>query len=318
MNNQQGLMVSVLIITYKHENYIAEAIESIISQRTDFEFELVIGEDFSPDNTRKICEEYAKKYPEIVRLLPSERNYGPMGNYLRTLKACRGKYIALLEGDDYWCDNTKLQRQFDFLHNNPDFTICFTAVGIVDEMNLNRNDEYFFPAWTKDVYTIEDFIVSEMNIIPTPTIMFRNELPDPLPDFYVNTMVGDMGLELFEGDKGKAKLLEGKTAIYRNHSAGLSKTPENLAKAEDALMKLYRDFNEYSEYRYDKIFRKRFLENAKVKLIFGATGKKGLNRVRHYFKNIPAYFKYSDKLNLKEILYYHYVLFFPWLLKKKK
>ena len=310
--------VSVLVITYNHGRYIAQAIESIVTQQTDFGFELVIGEDFSTDNTRQICEQYASRYPNIIKLLPSDKNYGPMGNYLRTLKECSGKYIALLEGDDYWCDPQKLQRQFDFLSNNPDFTICFTAVDIVDEMNLNRNDEHFFPAPVKDVFTIEDFILSEMNIIPTPTIMFRNVLPEPLPDFYVNTMVGDMGLELFEADKGKAKLLEGKTAVYRNHSAGLSKTAENLARSEDALMKLYHQFNKYTGYRYNKTFRKRFLENAKVKLIYRAAGKNGIDRLMHYFKNIPAYFKYSDKLNMKEIIYYHTVLFFPFLLRKKK
>src|SRR6516164_8232942 len=117
--------VSVFMITYNHGKYISEAIESIVSQKTNFEFELVIGEDCGPDDTRAICEQYAAKYPDIINLLPSDKNYGPMGNTIRVMYACTGKYVALCEGDDYWTDPYKLQKQVDFLEANPDFSICF-------------------------------------------------------------------------------------------------------------------------------------------------------------------------------------------------
>jgi len=311
-------LVSVLIITYKHEAYIAQAIESVISQQVNFPIEIVIGEDKSPDRTREICEQYAERYPDVIRLLPSGRNYGPIGNCIRTLEACRGKYVATLEGDDYWSLANKLQTQVDFLEANPDFTICFTGVEVKDELGWNLPAGYYFPLPQKDVFTIEDFILSEMNIIPTPTLVFKNVLPYPLPDFYRQAMVGDMGMQLFAADKGKAKWLSENTAVYRNHGGGVTKSRANIEKADAALMKFYRACNAFMGYRHDKAFRLRFLENAKMHLIFGAAGKKGMDRVRHYFRRMPAYLKYSDKRNIKELLYYHYVLLFPSRLNKKR
>jgi glycosyltransferase involved in cell wall biosynthesis len=318
MNENERKMVSVIIITYRQEAFIAEAIESIMCQKANFPFEVVIGEDSSPDNTRAICEQYVQKYPEHIRLLPLCRNTGSMDNFLRTLDACKGKYVALCEGDDYWCDTQKLQKQVDFLEANPDFTICFTSAAIKDEMGWCKPDAYYFPKPEKDVFTIEDFILSEMNIIPTATIMFKNVLPYPLPNFYRKAMVGDMGLQLFAADKGKAKWLNETTAVYRNHGGGVTKSEAIIKKADAALMQFFHSFNKFTQLKYDNVFRKRFLENAKMKLIFGASGKRGLERVRHYFERMPGYLKYRDKWNLKELLYYHYVLLFPSLLKKRK
>lgn len=113
-------LVSARIITYNHEPYIARAIEGVLMQETDFPIELVIGEDCSTDRTRDIVFEYQKKYPEIIRVVTSEHNVGSYQNGLRTTNACRGKYIAYCEGDDYWTDPLKLQKQVDFLEANPD------------------------------------------------------------------------------------------------------------------------------------------------------------------------------------------------------
>lgn len=109
-------LVSVRIVTYNHELYIRECIESVARQRTDFEFEIVIGEDCSQDKTREICFEYQKKYPEKIRILWWHENvYNKGGNQARTQAHCRGKYIALLEGDDFWADSYKLQKQVDLI-----------------------------------------------------------------------------------------------------------------------------------------------------------------------------------------------------------
>src|SRR5215831_15832736 len=118
------MILSVCVITYNHEEYIAEALEGVLKQVTDFPFEVVIGEDKSADRTREICESYAAKYPQI-RILPPEENMGMMKNFWRTWKACQGKYIAYLEGDDYWTDPLKLQKQVDFLEANPGYSTCF-------------------------------------------------------------------------------------------------------------------------------------------------------------------------------------------------
>lgn len=120
-------LLSVLIISYNHEQYIEQTLDSVISQKTTFPFEIVIGDDASPDKTRAICLKYAEKYPNLIRVMPKTKNLGVVPNYIRTLKACEGQYIAHLDGDDYWIDPLKLQKQVDKLRTNSDFIMCYTS-----------------------------------------------------------------------------------------------------------------------------------------------------------------------------------------------
>lgn len=120
--------VSVAMITYNHEDYIAQSIEHIARQETSFPIELLIGEDCSTDRTREIIFECQRKYPDMIRVITSEKNVGMRKNGLRTYEAARGKYIAFCEGDDYWHRTDKLQIQVDFLENNPDYGfVCSNA-----------------------------------------------------------------------------------------------------------------------------------------------------------------------------------------------
>lgn len=113
-------LVSVPMITYNHEPFISKAIEGVINQKTEYSFELIIGEDCSTDGTMEIVLEYQKKYPDIIRVITSDKNVGACKNDMRTEKACRGKYVAYCEGDDYWHNLLKLQKQVDFLENHSD------------------------------------------------------------------------------------------------------------------------------------------------------------------------------------------------------
>ena len=121
-------LVSVKMITYNHAPYIAEAIEGVLQQKTDFPFELVIGEDCSTDGTQEIVFDYQKKYPDIIRVITSNKNVGAHKNGIRTEKACRGKYIAFCEGDDYWHHPRKLQKQVDFLERHPEYGLIHSDV----------------------------------------------------------------------------------------------------------------------------------------------------------------------------------------------
>ncbi|HPD39860.1 MAG TPA: glycosyltransferase, partial [Mesotoga infera] len=132
MNSDKPL-VSVFMITYNHEKYIAQAIESALMQKTDFNYEIVIGEDCSTDRTREIVVDYANRYPEIIKPILHENNVGAKANSESVRKACIGKYVAILEGDDYWIDPLKLQKQVDFLESHPHFSVCFTRAVDVDE-----------------------------------------------------------------------------------------------------------------------------------------------------------------------------------------
>ena len=117
-------LLSVLMITYNHEAFIGRSIESVLSQKTDFPFELVIGDDHSTDNTRSLAMKYAEKYPDIIKFQSHPGNLGVIPNFQDTLQRCSGKYVAILEGDDRWIDKHKLQKQVNFMERNPDFVLC--------------------------------------------------------------------------------------------------------------------------------------------------------------------------------------------------
>lgn len=118
-------LLSIITVTYNHEQFIARTIESVLMQKVDFPIEYIIAEDCSTDNTLAICKDYAGKYPEVIRIITSEHNVGGIENERRAMLAARGKYVALCEGDDYWTDPLKLQKQVDFLESHPDYSVTF-------------------------------------------------------------------------------------------------------------------------------------------------------------------------------------------------
>ena len=126
-------MLSVIMTTYNHERYIAQAIESVLRQQTAFRIEIVIGEDCSTDRTRAIAEDYAQQYPEAIRIITSAENVGWRKNYRRTIEAARGRYIALLDGDDYFTHRKKLQMQVELLEASPDVGMCYGRSERIDE-----------------------------------------------------------------------------------------------------------------------------------------------------------------------------------------
>lgn len=118
-------LLSVVTITYNHKPYIRKCIEGVLMQKVNFPMEFIIAEDCSTDGTRAICEEYASKYSELIRLIISNTNIGCNPNELRAMTAAKGKYIAYCEGDDFWTDPLKLQKQVDFLESHPEYSVCF-------------------------------------------------------------------------------------------------------------------------------------------------------------------------------------------------
>jgi glycosyltransferase involved in cell wall biosynthesis len=161
-------LVSVLMITYNQEEFIRTAIDSVLMQKTNFQFELVIGEDFSTDSTRDICKEYAVNYPNIVKLLLNEKNIGMVLNFIRTLLSCKGDYIAICEGDDYWIDQFKLQKQVNFLIDNSDYGMVQTNKKVLvngilfEDKTIEKKD---------GVFLFEDILIS--NIISIMTVLIR-------------------------------------------------------------------------------------------------------------------------------------------------
>ena len=119
--------ISVGVITYNQETTIRQTLGSILAQKGDFDLELVIGEDCSPDGTYAICADYAERYPDVVKLLPNTKNLGIMANFARVMRACTGDYVGICAGDDYWCDEEKLQKQLDYFRSHPDVGVVSTS-----------------------------------------------------------------------------------------------------------------------------------------------------------------------------------------------
>ena len=122
------IKISVVVITYNQESTIRQTLDSILAQKGDFDLELIIGEDCSTDSTRSICEKYiVHRTPYTIRLLPNVRNLGIMANFARVMQACTGDYVGICAGDDYWCDEYKLQKQLDYFHSHPDVGVVSTS-----------------------------------------------------------------------------------------------------------------------------------------------------------------------------------------------
>lgn len=201
---------------YNHEKFIAQAIESVLMQQTNFDYELVIGEDCSTDGTRGIVMAYRDKHPDRIRLLLHEKNVGMHQNSAQTFKACRGQYIAFLEGDDYWISPQKLQMQADFLDNHPDFTFCFSNVLVVDEDRVKP--ELFYKTPMKTVYGLEDLLTG--NFIHTPSVMARNGVCDELPEWHYRMPMGDWAFYLLNAQRGPFGYINEVLAAYRKHAGG--------------------------------------------------------------------------------------------------
>ncbi|MGB8644431.1 MAG: glycosyltransferase [Anaerolineae bacterium] len=238
--------ISILMITYNHEKYIAQAIESVLAQETRLEYELVIGEDCSTDRTREIVLDFQRRYPDKIRLLLRDRNLGMQRNFLDTLRACRGKYIAWLEGDDYWLGTDKLQKQADFLDSHPDYAICFHSVSILNEGHVV--EPYLWnELWKKNTFTLEELLVADF--IPSCSAMFRNGLTPELPDRFFQLGHSDWPIFVLIARHGLIGYIEGRMAVYRLHAGGVTAQHDDLRRAQFALM-LYDFLWPYLEPRY--------------------------------------------------------------------
>lgn len=248
-------MVSICLITYNHQEYISTAIESILMQKTNFDFEIIVGEDFSNDGTRKICEEYENQHYNKIKLLPSDKNYGVIPNFIRTLKACNGKYIAICEGDDYWIDPLKLQKQIDFLEGNPDFSLSFHNATIKWDNN-SKPDSYFCAVDQKPVSTIENVIKGWF--IPSASMVFRSEAIMPLPEWFSSVYNGDWALQMLTASKGKIGYLNETMSVYRKNDNSLSGgIGKDSAFVNDKKIQLLSLIDKHTNYQYSELINKR-------------------------------------------------------------
>ena len=223
-----SVKVSVCIQTYDHAPYIARALDSVLMQEADFPYEIVVGEDESSDGTRAVCIDYARRHPDRIRLFLRSRkdvvhiDGRPTGryNFIQNLNAARGQYIALLDGDDYWTDLHKLQRQADLLDTHPDYALCFHAATKVDDQG--RQIQIIRPPGRKSVYTLRELLRG--NFIPSLAVMFRNG-PEhhPLPDWFYQTRYADWPLHILNAARGDIGYIDEVMGVYQQHSGGITR-----------------------------------------------------------------------------------------------
>lgn len=230
MNIEEDIMLSIIVPTYNHENYIIEALESIKKQKTKYKFEVLVGEDASTDNTRQVIKQYEKNNPGFLTVFYRKRNMSNclVQNSLDLRYRAKGKYIITLEGDDFWIDDKKIEKQVDYLEKNPDVIAVAHKCVVVGKDSLPNGEEY--PQCKNEEYTIKDFI---NGILPgqLTTIMMRNYIKDKLCDYSIlekGLNPGDTLLAYMLINSGKVFCMNEVMTAYRHVIKGGSSYSANV------------------------------------------------------------------------------------------
>lgn len=256
--NHVSILVSINCITYNHEKYIKDALESFLMQKTDFEFEIIVGEDCSTDNTRKIVEEYVNKNPKKIILVTSEENVGMIENERRIYLKSKGKYIAECEGDDYWLDPYKLQKQVDYMESHQECTLCFHNANLVTT-NKNLIDVMISEEIQNGIYDVGE--LAKLGVIATNSKLYPKYTLENLPDWYDKCIVTDLPAQLIIASQGYAYYMNEIMSVYRvgvENSAMYRLAGNKFKSIEERVLlpkeslKILDYVDKYSEYKYSK------------------------------------------------------------------
>lgn len=289
-------LVSVIVVTYNHDAYISQALESILMQKTSFSYEIIIGNDASKDKTRQILLDYKKKFPDIIVLQDNEMNLGVLGNVLNLINKVKGKYFAILDGDDFWTYEHKLQKQIEFLEKNTEYAGVFhdTSIHVIDEEANNKlfKNKYLYSQNYSYKEIIDPADIVKRLILPSSAAVYRvnkdilkdlNLLKDNLSIFWK--------ISCFLIKNSKFYYINEVWSAYRNHKKGISKTNNiafHLSHIEFLESLLLDTFYKY--YSYDI-----YVSICKELEILLESNDNGLNK-----KSLFKKYKNYSKLKIKE------------------
>lgn len=208
-------VVSVVCVTYNQEAFIAETLDSFLMQQVTFPMEIIVADDASTDKTPEIIAQYAQDHPDIIRPILRSKNIGVLANFLETMRSAKGRYIALCEGDDYWTDKNKLQKQVRFMDDHPDYSICFHPVEVLFDDGSQESSIY--PDTTKETtFTVKRLLTN--NFMQTNSVMYRRQ------DYSMEVegvMPVDWYLHLYHAQFGKIGFIHDIMSVYRRHEGGI-------------------------------------------------------------------------------------------------
>ena len=216
------IKLSICVVTYNHKDYIAQALDSFLMQKTNFKFQVIVGDDCSTDGTTDILKEYAKKYPDIIKPIFREKNIGATKNALDVYSNAKTPYVAICEGDDYWTDEYKLQKQVDFLETHPDYSICFHPVKVVYEgFDFEKTDEIYPTQKMIESGTTFELLL-KANFIQPASVVYRWMFNQTnARQYFLDIIPGDWFISLLHAKEGKIKMLPEIMAVYRRHPQGI-------------------------------------------------------------------------------------------------
>jgi glycosyltransferase involved in cell wall biosynthesis len=216
-------LLSIVTVAYNHGKYIARTLDGFIMQKTDFPFQVIVGDDASTDNTADIIREYADKYPDIVKPVLRPKNIGGTSNSLDLYSRAHTKYVAICDGDDYWTDPLKLQKQVDFLEAHPDYSICSHRV--IQKFEYGAQPDIFIPKASM-LRKYEDCAFKKLlrgNYIHSSSIVYRWQFADSKgKDVFPRDIIpGDWFLLLLHAHVGKIHMIPDVMSVYLVHSGGI-------------------------------------------------------------------------------------------------
>ncbi len=292
----KSVKVSVRCLVYNHASYLRDCLEGIVSQKTNFLFEAVIHDDASTDGSAEIIREQAEKYPHIIKPIFQSKNQYSQSPSLPdsyVTKACRGEYWALCEGDDYWIDPLKLQKQVDFLDVHPDYSLVCS-----DAVILTREGEQRWKRYDEDCdIPVKDVILKGGAWLHTVTLLYRAEIVKDWPKFASACHVGDYPLAIHAALKGKIRYLSDPTAVYRYQSIGSwtarSCIDERYFEKWLSEIRMLQGYNNFSNGVYDKFFKQRM---AKFVIFYLRHLPAMRKRISQELPGFSKWFKFSDRL----------------------
>lgn len=255
----EKIMVSIDCITYNQEEYIAEAIESFLMQKTNFNYEILIHDDASTDNTREIIKKYEEKYPDIIKpIYQSENKYskGIRVEYEYNFKRAKGKYIARCEGDDYWTDPYKLQKQVDYMEAHPECTLCMHSVDLICG-KTKKNTGVTSPYNCSTKAPIEDMIMGGGGFIETSSVLYPRKAFENVPKLYFDCVVGDYPMQILLAHEGYAYYINESMSVYRTNAKNSWTRRmndghiEKRIKVFDNINIMLDEFNVYTNEKYN-------------------------------------------------------------------